>query len=917
MLDDRDPVVTAAGELSRGAGQARAWVREVSPSAKSVAGEEASLIEEALRAENLARKMAASAARKGSLGVFGPSQAGKSYLVSVLARHGKEAAQANFAGTLRNFIEEINPAGGKESTGLVTRFTIDGPALDTAHPVELKLLTETDLVKILGNSFLSDFDASQRKVLPATEETIRSTLEQLADKAVGQSPPHLDEVAMHDIAEYFHEHFPLDVKSFDNAGYWSALQAWGHRLALPDRITLYELLWGQVPDLTRVFTTLVDGLERLRHPLVARASMAALADRDSSIIDVATAFALGTDEDKGDQIPVVGVFEGGRTGAAVELSRAVLTVLVAELKISLAKQPWPFMTDFDLLDFPGARPREKLQEFPADPAERRSLVVEKMLRRGKVAYLFQRYTDESDLSCMLLCMPPSNSNVPDLPFLVRSWVERAQGRTAAERAGKPCALFLVLTKFDQTIDDAPGVSGQGRRQALTTRLYASFGEPFQHEAWREDWDGKPFSNTLLLRNPTFEQPKIMTYEPGSGDGATAGVEVQIRPEFAPRLAEFREGFLASETCARHVREPEAVWEAALSLNDGGISYLVERLQPALVAHLKQDQLAARLGHCARRLEARLARFYRREDDASRKEKDDALVALRRLLNSATRQARLGSSAYAAFVHLLGRLMVSEEALRGAFMKVAALRGDFVTPAPTLAEGSPAPVDDDDPWADPAPTATTADAAPPTAIRDRSMAFAIEVMNVWTDRVRELAFDEDAIRSLGLTVDSAEIASRMLGDLGNEIIVGAYRHGLQDQIAHEIRTRIISAQVRFEEVADRAAGVAAMRINDFVAFLGFDGRMPADRPGFPEAPRPRQFAVFDGHPGFDSNIPALDSTRLALESEYFRDWGVALRQFGLDNVSFSGGREITEAQNRELGVVLSLITAASIDGGPRA
>lgn len=912
MNDEHDPVASAAGHLARGAALACAWVREVSGNSKSVAGEEGSLLEEALRAGNLARKMAASATRKGSLGVFGPSQAGKSYLVSVLARRGNEPVRANFAGTLRNFIEEINPAGGKESTGLVTRFTVDPPAQDREHPVELKLLTETDLVKIIGNAFLSDFDASQRKVLPASEETVRSVVDAIVGRASAASRPHLDEVAMHDISEYFHEHFPRDVQALDNADYWSVLQACGHRLGTADRIALYELLWGQVPDLTRAFSLLLDGLERLQHPAQARASMKALADREISIIDVATAYALGSPADQADLIPVAGVFEGGRVGSAVELSRAVLTILVAELRISLEKQPWPFMERFDLLDFPGARPREKLQEFPTDDGERWSLIVEKMLRRGKVAYLFQRYTDESDLSSMLLCMPPSNSNVPDLPLLVRSWVDRAQGRTPEDRTGKPCALFLVLTKFDQTIDDAPGVSGQGRRQALATRLYASFGEPFQHERWRMDWDGRPFANTVFLRNPTFEQPKIMAYEPGTGSGGVAGVEIGIRPEFAPRLAEFREGFLAAESCAQHVTDPEAVWDAALTLNDGGIAYLVQRLQPALAGNLKQAQLAYRLGDCARRLEDRLGRFHRREDDASRKEKDESLVALRRLLNGATREQRLGSHAYAAFVRLLGRLMVTEEALRGAFLKVAALRGDFTAHLPQPAEQGAAPSDSDDPWGDPASEPGQAGAATAPAIRDRSAAFAVEAMNVWTERVRGLAFDDEAIQALGLKLDASQTASRLLDDLGNELIVGAGRNDLQDRIAHEVRTRIVSAQVRFEDVADRAAGIAAIRINDYVAFLGFDSSSLADRPGFPEPPRPRQSSVFQGHASFDALVPTLGASRLGLESEFFRDWGVALRQAGLDNVNFSGGREITDAQNRRLGEILALIVAARSD-----
>src|SRR5918998_1557349 len=69
---------------------------------------------EALRA----RKLAAAARRPMCVAVFGPSQQGKSYLIASLARKGAAPAAIRFGGELRNFNRDINPEGGKESTGL-------------------------------------------------------------------------------------------------------------------------------------------------------------------------------------------------------------------------------------------------------------------------------------------------------------------------------------------------------------------------------------------------------------------------------------------------------------------------------------------------------------------------------------------------------------------------------------------------------------------------------------------------------------------------------------------------------------------------------------------------------------------------------------------------------------------------------
>ncbi|MEI7606687.1 MAG: virulence factor SrfC family protein, partial [Rhodospirillaceae bacterium] len=86
------------------------------------------LVREMRRFAVEARRLDQAAERKVSVGVFGPSQAGKSYLISALARRGSAPLMADFGGAAKDFLAEINPPGGTESTGLVTRFTMDRPA---------------------------------------------------------------------------------------------------------------------------------------------------------------------------------------------------------------------------------------------------------------------------------------------------------------------------------------------------------------------------------------------------------------------------------------------------------------------------------------------------------------------------------------------------------------------------------------------------------------------------------------------------------------------------------------------------------------------------------------------------------------------------------------------------------------------
>src|SRR4051794_31425617 len=88
-----------------------------------------------------ARKLEAATQRRMCVGVFGRSQAGKSYLISALARRGTERVRAMFDQRDVDFVADINPEGGQESTGLVTRFTIHPLAAPSGMPVALRLLS--------------------------------------------------------------------------------------------------------------------------------------------------------------------------------------------------------------------------------------------------------------------------------------------------------------------------------------------------------------------------------------------------------------------------------------------------------------------------------------------------------------------------------------------------------------------------------------------------------------------------------------------------------------------------------------------------------------------------------------------------------------------------------------------------------
>ncbi|MEO0361880.1 MAG: virulence factor SrfC family protein, partial [Pseudomonadota bacterium] len=519
-MADRAWLARSLADLDAGATKAQAWVEEASEASATVAQQSDSLLEAARHARLASRRLAHAAKRNNCVGVFGPSQAGKSYLVSALARPGGEGEDdrltIRFGDARHDFLRELNPPGDRESTGLVTRFTIRPGEVDPDFPVEARLLTEIDVAKILANSFFLDFDPNAMTVPPVDESDVREALAAAERAARPGATAHLDDIALFELTLYFRQNFRSRIGVFDRTDFWRRLIALGGRLDLRGRAALLSLLWGRIPEFTELYLHLVEALESIGHATDARVAVDGVLPREAgsppepnTIIDVAVLARLRTKRDAEDLIALRPVREGVAEAEA-KLSRATLSALIAEVSLAIDDRPWPFFEHTDLLDFPGARSRLKLLKMPEEPEAGEEQLRELFLR-GKIAYLFQRYTDELELTSMLLCMPPSVAEVKDLAGMVKRWIDATHGATPERRKAVRNALFLVLTKHDMQFVEKGGETDESRMGIWDKRLHASLLELYGKDGWPKDWDGAPFDNVYFLRNPGMKQVHLMRY----------------------------------------------------------------------------------------------------------------------------------------------------------------------------------------------------------------------------------------------------------------------------------------------------------------------------------------------------------------------------------------------------------------------
>jgi len=847
------------------------WLDE---NAERVRQEKAGLTKEFRRLAAQARRLDQAVQRPMCVGVFGPSQSGKSYLISALARKGAAPLLADFAGQEIDFIRDINPEGGRESTGLVTRFTLQPASGATpAAPVRMRLLTQTDLVKILGNTYYADCDHSDDD--PLTQAQLTELLAGLAPAAQVQPVDPLTADDVYDLQAYFERYFKGQERvRLLRHGYWEQAAELAPRLRIQDRARLFGVIWGGIDAFGQLYIRLYTGLQGLNFAADASAGLEALLPREQSIIDVQTLKGLGTGG--GGTLALT-----GSNGARVTLPRSEVTALIAELRIVISEQPWDFFQHTDLLDFPGARSREQIKDLPAFLET--SDALQSLFLRGKVAYLFERYCAEQELTSMLLCIGPSNQEVKTLPEMVFDWIVSTHGATPEQRSQQPTALFLVLTKFDMEFEEKAGERSPESRwiTRMESSLLNFFGK--QHD-WPQKWDTQGvFRNSYWLRNPHFKAKNIFDYDEN-------GQELNVRPGERKRIEQFRQAFLKDAVASAHFQNPEQAWEAGFALNDGGVSYLAEHLRPLCNPALKRQQLAGQVARLGEQMVERMGHYYVSDNPEQELEKRRA----------AARQVAgflIDCAGEQRFGELLRALQADSDELEDIYYRIETRLPDEkqVIGAPTIG----AAVDTRKMKALLGLGVPTVGEPPEAPRRDDAALFAREAVAEWMRDLQDLSGNKSLC-------DYYRVPETSMAEFVKELINGAQRLKLEERIETLVR-QVTGFRMKFEQIVALPARLTANLLNGYVDFLGYDALAPEQRPmlALEGGPRP----VFPPRT-VPRGGPQLGEQPSTYDQDYYTDWIRSFLDLVEHNARTRGGAEVDLAANRRLGELLARLRPAS-------
>ncbi len=535
------------------------------------------------------KKVKTAITQKPVIALFGASQVGKSYLVkNIFNDDNNNFIIPDFKnGKEYDFIADIDPAGqGSEATSVVTRFTFDQDRDKFPEPVKIRILNAKAIITILLDSYLTDVKKRKNEL---TEEDINLHIENIENSLSSETQYHLDEDDIYDIDDYLTELFyNTNLKSvlqpFIDVKFWHRLAAIIHKIPYTRWGMIFEILWGKQKKITKLFNILINELKNINFSKVVYAGFDAVLRKYGTILDVQRLKKILIDEGS--------LMVKNDKNNSYQIKRNNLCALTHEviLNISTASvEKHQFIDNIDMVDFPGARSRMKLDETDEFSDEE----ISDMLLRGKVAYLFNSYSMDYEINNLFVCTPDKQTNVREIPELVDKWINYNIGSTQKERtkalkgAVKP-PLFVIYTKWNYQLDfDADADTENGKitegvldekkwKKRFDTRINEDLYAPFK---WYKEWtDMNPiFQNNYLLRDYKYSAKIFDGWQKGTST-QEASSENAIKEEHKKYYQILENSFKNSEHVKKLFVNPDEVWEQTSSIGNDGSQYIIENMQ---------------------------------------------------------------------------------------------------------------------------------------------------------------------------------------------------------------------------------------------------------------------------------------------------------------------------------------------------
>ena len=512
---------------------------------------------------------------KPVIAVFGGSQVGKSYLIKNLLSEKEQPFVIKNNNIEYDFLKDINPIGGPESTGVVTRFTVNNEVKFEKFPIKIKLLNPKDILIIILDSFFLDL---KRITYFINSKDLDVHIKTFENNYSTKKQSILTEFDILEIKEYFENHLSKHTILFEGLNETRFFERMGKIIdgfEFQDWNNLFKFLWNENDHLSKLFNQLINGLNSLNFDSQVYIEFKEVLRGEGEILDVRTLKELNGSS----KLATVKT----DNGEEIKIDLSLITAITAELVFSIPNNlldTKEFLANSDLLDFPGARSRLALEFNDID-----NEIIIDMLLRGKVSYLFNKYSDDFNINNLLFCTNDQKNEVNEIPSLLFNWISKNIGINTHERTNSLIdssipPLFIIFTFFNNQLkyDSTNDFEYDSDYHKLDYRWDNRFNRFFKDEIvtqtkdWETNWikDNSYFKNFYFLRDFKYSIDSFEGFE-------QAGYELKTKDDRVAFLEKLKESFINFDFVKNHFDNPLYNWEKTTSLNNDGSELIIENL----------------------------------------------------------------------------------------------------------------------------------------------------------------------------------------------------------------------------------------------------------------------------------------------------------------------------------------------------
>lgn len=571
-----------------------------------------------------------------AIGAFGESQTGKSYQINTLLNRTDKAFRIKSDDMPQGvgFVNEINPIGDdREATGVVTRLTSfkrDPQRYSSAYPVIVKLLRPGQLASILASGYYANI----RDYTSYSDDELRAISDNIYKEYAKRNEiaeTYLTEDDILDIKNYLANYMSAQTQGLRRSKFFESVAKIIRRVPVNEWVNVLKYLWHENAAISSLFERLIGDLMKLRFsqevyvPLETVLhhgknsntimSVACLNGLDDPTWSISSPVYVQSATDRTQMIALGDMLTCDLCAISAEVIFKVDEEYLSETldyeydpkhdgepgfltgaarrKLS-QKVDKSLLSNTDLLDFPGARSPEQQDEancrLDARDESGQSVLV-KLFLRGKIAYLFNYYSESHMMKVLLFCHHQKQSEVKNLHILLDQWVANNVGKTVKdrqktlERSGGISPLMIVATKIniDMTMKDMENlnsetaVNNRWEDRFRTVLLDAVLN--WTNVDWFKNWSapGQSFKDTYLLRSFAYCACTSQGNSMFEGyDVAQSSPETNLHyPADYYRL--MRRTFTTNQSVRELFFDPELAWDVAATVNNDGSLYIIERM----------------------------------------------------------------------------------------------------------------------------------------------------------------------------------------------------------------------------------------------------------------------------------------------------------------------------------------------------